>query len=255
MSQVLITRTILKAIADQIRDKLDIPDKITPSEMAELISTIEGVNVDRAKQCFTTYMNSTTPGSFIREGRFANFSNTYAMVTPLDPLALTPIAMDYSQPWEIGAYFRFKDTPSARQTIAGCYTNYYKSPTIELADMTLAKLKAMVSTNGTSWGTTQELAITGGLQLNTWYFVKLSWDGSDCYFGVTSDFENWDEMTWEQATAAYSDTDSIPCFGMTNKTKYVADKTEIDLDNTYLKSDGVLIWGAERFSGTVSEGE
>lgn len=249
MSQVLITRTILKAIADQIRDKLDIPQKIAVCDMPDRISEIEGINVDRRLQTFATYVNSTAPQSAIREGRYANFNDGRVMVMPLDPLALTPLIMDYTIPWEIGVRFRFKEAPTSKQTMAGSYNGYYKSPNIELNDFDRYSIWLGYSTSGSRWDVQKTISTGEQLELDKWYFVKAGWTGIEGYLAITDDFETYHTESWEQETPAYSGTDSLPIFGMSNNRYNICTKTEIDLDNTYIKSDGVLIWGAERFSG------
>lgn len=252
MGRVLISETILRDIANQIRNKLDIPQKIAVCDMPDRISEIEGVNIQRQLQTFATYANSASPQSFIREGHYVNFGDANTMILPLDPLELTPLVVDFSAPWQIGVRFRFKEQPTTTQAILGSYNGLYKAPSIELDNLeSMHLLSIRYSVNGSSWYLNQTLYIPNGLQIDEWYFIKLGWDGWELIASITDDFINWDEDYFEAETPGYSGTDSIPIFGATNRNQHLCNNTEIDLDSTYIKtaSAGGIVWGTDRYGG------
>lgn len=277
MSEVIINEQNLIDIADAIRLKLGVQTEYKPSEMAEAIEEIEGgtygtkeidsngiydalddgytgysqvtVNVqggggeegpDLSKTAFTlfgypqqynsnyTYLDNYIVNNF-KNGDAAIFTNKYLE--------------DTTKPWEIGVMFKVSALLTRSQVLFGAWSNYYKAPSLEIGTTGVLWL-GYTNTAGT-W--TKGLRSEYVLDLDTWYFAKVTYSPSDnlLTLAITKDFTNWNTETADVTGYQYTDgiNSAFEFGGLARSSNHCATNVSIDIRNTYIKEDGEITWG------------
>lgn len=115
-----------------------------------------------------------------------------------------------------------------------------------MLDCSSKKMNYCVSTNGTSWNVINGQAGTLVFELNTWYYVRYVWDGTNhsFYISTTGNFKG-EEVLDLQVAGTTAISNAIMGFGQqawqtaANRAK-LALKGEIDFSNSYIKLSGNL---------------
>ena len=129
----------------------------------------------------------------------------------------------------------------------GSHSNYYKTVGGEFG--TNQSFGAGITSNGSSW----DIAWIQGniiLQINTWYWYRLSFTGTEYKLESKKDNTNWvlESTPVSSTTPIYQGDDSILCFGHQG-TGYL--RGEFDLTATKIKiGDNIWFDGATAIQGT-----
>lgn len=233
-------KELFKAICDAIREKEGSTEEIAHVDIPQRIA-----NISTHPSCeFSIYNapNTSSANNFkcIDGHIFTNFKSTTAGI-------FTPCHIDPTKPWEIGVMWKYTATNSNSQVIFGSWYDWADAPSLEI--MPGAKdLWCGYSTSGSGWEHSLQAGAT--FDFNTWYFTKMGWDTEKLYLEWTSDFENYSRKTLAVTTQHYVNGyySDIVFGGLDQTYAKCLINGSIDLDNTYIKSDGNIIWGTERYS-------
>ena len=178
-------------------------------------------------------------------GPMLNGSATQYIV-PVDSngAAVTP---DARQPFEVCCTFQLTNNPGTQygRNIFGSISNYWSFPAISVLN---GKFEGWFTTTSGRW-TNPNIAITGSgytVPLNTDITAKITYDGTTYTFSI-------DDGTVQASRTltgmtSYGDTTSGFCFGsQANLEQYAIAKSGaiIKISNTYIKQNGVLLWGVQ----------
>lgn len=150
--------------------------------------------------------------------------------------------MPSTSTWEICFKVKTSSTLGVQNFLLGSTPQYYYTVGGEL--MSNNYFGFGFSSNGSSWnigwvsGTTQVSA-------NTWYWIRISFDGTTYKFELSTDGENYNlEGSITNSNAIYQNsTNSIMNLGtMGNRNTYW--RGDIDLKEWYIKEDGQITWQA-----------
>jgi hypothetical protein len=156
--------------------------------------------------------------------------------------------IDWSKSFEIGIAFKYT-VADTNQTLFGSgigNASYYKCPVIMLHPAS-QQFEIDISTTGNSWDMTMSQTVTyASLTVNTWYFLKMTFDQStmSLVVQISDDFSTWDTLLSITMSAAYYHDTASLCFGgFVQNSSFSSNNLLIDTFNTYIKGDGVS-WGA-----------
>lgn len=185
--------------------------------------------------------------------KMSSYTDDY--IVPKDILGNT-ICPDFSQPFEIGCRFKIKvPAGSIGRNVFGSRDSYYQCPAIAVAPNN-ANMYYYLSTDGGSWQYRDLPIFTDydGVPCDKWIFVKIIYDGTKTTYYVN---DGTNQATVDVNAAPYSPS-SLPVisFGAQNKSYYSISalaNSEIDLNHTYIKQNGQLIWGYDDSSHDTPE--
>lgn len=179
---------------------------------------------------------------YVSQGRYVKSGggNT-AFFYMKNPNSFSALDVNWSQPFEIFATFKFISVGSIN-TLCGSATSnkYFYTPSIEL-QANGNSIWAGFSTNGSSW--TKDISFNINWQTDLWYTLKYEWDGST--FTVTVNDGTQDHTSSvSQTTGHYHNASQLMCFfNIAYRTSSWGDDIILDLYNTYIKSNGTMVWG------------
>lgn len=174
--------------------------------------------------------------------------------TPLGPLSspsrdyIIPMSnnaevkLDLTQPFEICCRFKIGTAPgSTGRNIWGSRNSYYYFPAIAVSS---TEIMYYITTNGSSWNYSGNMAPSGySLPLNTWITAIMQWDGTGFAMSV-NDGTNTYTASVPNITPYYTASYTFEIAGQ-NRSGYSisACNATVDLANTYMRQNGVIIWG------------
>lgn len=183
----------------------------------------------------------------ITQGRVAERKSTSSGVylKPYKPDGSGVLLVDWSESWEIGVAFKIPNT-STQSGLFGSNSSgsFAATPGCEFYSST-GKIGAAVGNNGSSWLGNVSPQVT--IQANKWYFLKLSYNSStkELKIEITDDFQTYvSDSTTLTNDPYYSSSYNLQFFSLGSGGGSVS--TKIDLDNTYVKASGVMVYGAYR---------
>ena len=114
------------------------------------------------------------------------------------------------------------------------------------------KFIIFASSNGSSWNLVNGSNGTHNISLNTDYFVKFGWDGSEYYVEYSLDDVDYTrDITVANTTAIYQNTAKMK---MGDWATYgVADRSSIDLSQSYIKINDKMWWYGTKAVETTKE--
>lgn len=152
------------------------------------------------------------------------------------------INVDSSKSWFIGLKFRLSSLPSSTKLLIGNRKNnsYYDTPSIEISGNG-SSIIGRCSTNGNSW--THSITINRQLSISTWYYIELSWNGSDMLLFELKDengsiFES-QSMAMNSA-AVFSGLLGLGC--IKQEAQFIASMIQFDVEKCSIKNDGAELW-------------
>lgn len=187
-------------------------------------------------------LNDVTPK--IVNGRFFKNHNSSYGVVPVDN-ALSTVNIDYSKDWEVGIAYIFEGDPSQEEPIYGNTGGGWNSSPYILVGSPSGVNTAAVRVFDTSEGLWEiDPVIDTTVQENKWYFIKVAYNASTSTViaSTTSDFENWNTVTETRAGKTPKNTNQSAFASF--KSGYTMNQyCVIDFANTYIKQNGLMIWG------------
>jgi len=241
MAKVMTDESNYTAIAGAIRSKLGVSTRYRPSEMAEAIESIHGSSVSIPS--FNAYGSSSSP---LKVGaKVGPFTSGSSFITPTDDYG-NDIFPKWNQPFEICVTFELTSFGSSGHALFGSNSGYWSTPSIEVRPNNT--FWCGWSTNGNSWTDYMNIEGSDGVNLKTGtqIVVDAVYDGTN-YTVTINDGTNITSKSISVSGAHYYSSSKLLQFGGINTDNNLCAKCEIiDLSNTYIKENGVLIWGLEK---------
>ena len=184
----------------------------------------------------------------ISNGIISGFTTQYNYFRPLDKDG-NILHVDFSKPFEIKVVFKVTELKNQAQVLFGGEQSYYHTPSIEIAANNNA-IWCGLSTSGTTWDYYLDFLPTvmegNTIPLNSEVTVDAIWDGTDYTVTVSYNGNSY-TMSVTPASLPYSSENYNLEFGGINKSSnHYATYTNIDLAQTFIKSEGRMIWGYEK---------
>ena len=195
-----------------------------------------GGSVDFSKQ------NSRLTGNcYIKEGRVAGFTSSASLFQPLDASG-ADLVVDWSQPFKIHTKLRQTGTQNAMALYGANASNvYFVLPTCEIH---LDGLWFGFTTNGRSW---TDAVVTTQIQtgIGIEYEIDVAYNGTTITITV-SDGTNTETLQVTPAATLYNSNSYKIAFGGISKNPSLSAKfVEFDICNTYIESNGTVVWGGK----------
>lgn len=177
---------------------------------------------------------------YVSQGRYVKSGGGNTAVFYMkNPNSFSTLDVNWSQPFEIFVTFKWVSVGIVN-TLCGSATSgkYYYTPSIELQESTVW---AGFSTNGSSWANTIGFNISW--QADLWYTLKYEWDGSTFTLTVNDGSQDYTSSV-AQTTGHYHNASQLMVFfNVAQRTSKWGDDIILDLYNTYIKSNGTMVWG------------
>lgn len=159
--------------------------------------------------------------------------NQNSYINPLE--TFTP----ENKSWEMIYKIKSPTTISRRNLLIGGVTGFYNVGfAIELNSS--SKIGAGISSNGESWNLGW-MTSTTTVSTNTWYWIKLSFDGTQYLLELSTDGTNYTtEGSIVSSTPIYQNRNSIQLGNTASNGDYFSGS--IDLPQCYIKIDNVYLW-------------
>jgi hypothetical protein len=165
--------------------------------------------------------------------RISGFSNKNFLTVPT---AFLP----ESSAWEIVWKVKTGSSVATQQYLFGSSTGFFNTVGGEL--MASGKFGVGISTNGTSW----DVGWMGGATVvtaNTWYWLKISFTGTEYKVELSTDGENWNlENSITSSTPIYQNASTSIIYLGTMGDKRKVWGGSLDLQDSYIEVDGQEIW-------------
>lgn len=215
---------------------------VTPDQGYDGLSSVDvnvsgGGGIDKSKQ------NSYLGGNcYIKRGKITGFTSGSSIWQPRDANN-TSLIVNWSQPFKIHARLTLNGTYSGSQALYGANATgvYFVLPTCEIRP---AAFWFGFTTNGSSW--TDEITITTvPVIANGEYEIDVVYDGTKVSVTV-SDGTNTETAETTPSASLYNNSNNIIGFGgIAQNSNLVARYVAFDPDDTYIESNGSLVWGAK----------
>lgn len=243
MAKVMTDESNYTAIAGAIRTKLGVSTRYKPSEMASAIESIHGssISIPNFKAGGSTSYPLEKVG--VKLGPFRSGSS---FITPTDDYG-NDIFPKWNQPFEICVTFEITSLDSGGHALFGSKSGYYSTPSIEVRPQN-NNFWCGWSTNGSTWTESMQIEGSDGLSLQTGtqIIVDAVYDGTE-YTVTVDDGTSLVSKSMSVSGAHYYSNSRLLQFGGINVDSSHYAKCEIiDLSNTYIKENGVLLWGLEK---------
>lgn len=213
-----------------------------------------GSSIDWSKIFYRTTDNPSNTDGSIQEGYYTNFGNKGIII---NQTAVTSSGhsgsnvtecVNFSQPFEINAEFIPGQLGGA--IFGNAVTNqYFSCPSAEFQN---GQIWTAVSTDGTTW--TNQFTFTSSeipIAINETYIINHKWDGTN----YTVTVKKGDTVVKKSETLtgtpfynsnATNTNRSLLCFGgCAGQSSLRFQYGKIFVGNTYIKQNGVLVWGCE----------
>lgn len=179
---------------------------------------------------------------------FNNHTGILTNCTPLDYVTLPEAFLPGSNSWEINIKVKTPSTINEMHYIMGSLNEYYFTIGGELSANNTFGFG--ITSTGSSW----DIAWLGGsttVTPSTWYWIKLSFDGTEYKFELSTDGENYNlENSVINSTPIYQNaTTSIIHLG-TQATGYTYWTGEIDLTQCQIKINNTILWSGVSSTST-----
>lgn len=215
-------------------------------------SKIDGVNYN---------INGTS--SVLEQGRFWTKWNNHKGIRPVDSVG-NYIKVDWTEDWELGVAVLSDGEVIKTQFniifgLAIPSTHWGDAPTLYINHTTFPTEQFLFrkadSTQRDAGLMNCDLGLVDGFLPNTWYFVKASYNSTTKTFtvSVTKDFTTWETTTTTYDRVPSTTTNDYIGFASANMS-YIGDSAQnliLDLANTYIKQNGIIIWG--NYDGKFSD--
>lgn len=213
------------------------PDQGYDGLSSVVVNVSGGGGIDKSKQ------NSGLGGyCYIKEGKITGFTTGPSIWQPMDANN-THLIVNWSQPFKIHARLTLNNTYNGSQALYGANaTNvYFVLPTCEIR---LAAFWFGFTTNGSSW--TDEITITTvPVVANGEYEIDVVYDGTKVSVTV-SDGTNTETAEITPSASLYNNSNNKIGFGgIAQNSNLVARYVAFDPDDTYIESNGNIVWGAK----------
>ena len=179
---------------------------------------------------------------YVKSGRVTGFTSAASLWYPRNSNNAN-LDVNWSQPFVIHTRFKLANTYNGGQTLYGCYTSnvYFVLPTCEVR---IDNFWFGFTTNGTSW--TNEATITSvPVAANKEYQTTVVYNGTKISITVT-DGTNTGSAEITPSGAMYNNTSRRIAFGgIAQNASLIGRYIEFDQDDTYIESNGSLIWGVK----------
>lgn len=170
-------------------------------------------------------------GYWIDEGVASGWTGSLYLTAPFN------IDIASGKEWEI--LFRFRTGVSNitdNQTV-------FSVPSYCLAfNIANSKTSLYLSSNGTSWNMANALAGTTTLKTETWYYGKISFDGSKYTLEISEDGVDWVVENSIDSSVPVSNSSGMFTIGRYNSNVAFANTGLIDLNECYVKINNRLWW-------------
>ncbi len=154
-----------------------------------------------------------------------------------------------NQKWEMVTKVLFTKFTSNYPAIFG-KTGAYNPPVLMIYN---GKLLLDVSSNDTSWNIAEEQEGTTILELNTWYWIKLSYDTQKYQVFISNDGKNYkQDIIVNNATVTYQGTEVAIGRNVSYNGQQLTN-CKIDLAQTYVKYEREYLFRGNKYLKTVTD--
>ena len=206
-----------------------------------------GSTVDKSLMNFALITENDNYQIFLNGGKWLyNFTHGNSFMRPIDTNG-NVVKPDFRNPFEIQVTFKITGTVSRPMVLFGAEQGFYYAPSIEISSNN-SGLWCGLSTNGSSW--TKSLLFTAGnseinITPNTIMRVNAVWDGTDYKVTVFDGVTTLTKSVTPSATPYYSSSYNLEFGGISKSNNHYARYVDIDLENTFIKQNNVMIWGCD----------
>ena len=150
---------------------------------------------------------------------------------------------DWRQPFEINVAFKVSGSVSRSQVLFGAQQDYFYCPSIELSSG-LSGIWCGFSTTGYNWNyscmfSASEFPISTGVEIT----IHAEWDGTTYTVTVSNGEITLTKSIIPSGTHYFNTNYNLEFGGISTSSNHNAAYVKIDLRKTYLKQNGVLVWG------------
>lgn len=216
---------------------------VTPDQGYDGLSSVMvnvsggGGAVDKSKQ------NSGLKGScYIKEGKITGFSTGASIWQPRNA-SNADLVIDWSQPFKIHTKLTLNNTYSGAQALYGAngLNIYFVLPTCEIHP---SEFWFGFTTNGSSW-TDTIIITTVPVVANGEYEIDVVYDGTKVSVTVSDGTNTETAETTPSASLYNNSNNKIGFGGIAQNGSLVARYVAFDPDDTYIESNGSIVWGAK----------
>lgn len=209
-------------------------------DLSELYVIMDGVEVWRAAT--TTFPDSgyrTIGSPTISNYIVSNFSASNYLIPVMNYMAMAD-----KGPWELGVKIKFTDLTGTQVIWGGAPGNYVTDLYLNSSN----HLAVNLASSSDSWGIASGNSGTLTVAANTWYWIKFGWTGSVYYVDYSTDGTNYTrDITVNSTTPTFDSWLPLYLGYGYNSSMYV--RGQIDLLETYMKSEGTEVWRGALYSG------
>lgn len=185
-------------------------------------------------------------GIKIKNGKWLyGFANMYIYIYPADSSG-NILKPNWSLPFEIQVQFRLQGSMSRSMVLFGAQQGFYYCPSVEVSASN-SGIWCGLSTNGNAWTNAITINSSDGitLNLNTPIRINAVWDGTDYTVTINDGINTASKSVTPSSPPYYNSSHNIEFGGIARSNNHYAQQVEIDLENTYIKQNGDMIWGCD----------